>query len=274
MKLAIDNRSVLLYARSMMKKIFEFKNKKPYAATLTEWRKWKQSVSSTEPIKYWLLEIIPDWINDRWRDLTKPYNDLRYAIRCRIFDRYHVIQTGLPPGYADCDTRMLYGMFNLLVDFIEVEKAWMNVICNKDKYKDKHPWWSLGWTRFKSFRDIDSGLEYLAWEMTLDNVNLAEHERCESQAQTAREQLALYTWWKEIRPARLDPMDASGWSEYCEKLRNKSPPVDILDGYRTPEEELESRAALDKLHAIEQAYDDEDTKKLIRLIKIRKSLWT
>ena len=245
----------------------EFKNKKPYAATSAEWREWRRTTQSEEPLKYWFLETLPHWIGDCLKDLTKPYNDLRYTIRCRIFDRYHIIKTGLKPGYADCNTRMLHGMFNLLVDFIEVEKAWMNVVFDKNKRK-QYPWWSLGWTRFKAFRDVHAGLEYLAWEMTLDRLELPEYERSSSQAATAKEQLALYKWWKEVRPARPDPMEASGWSEYCAKIH------DIFDHEKTPEEEVESRIALDKLHALEKAYTDEDTANLIRLIKIRESLWT
>ena len=258
-----------------MKQFFELKNKRPYAATLREWKEWKLQAKADEPFKYWLVETVPDWFEDRWRNITKPYNDLRYALRCRVFDKYHVINTGLPPGYADCDTRMLHGMFNLLVDYIEVEKAWMNVVFNKDlRHKTKTPWWSIGWTRFKSFRNVEAGLAYLNWEMTLDNPNLDVNERSDSQAKSAREQLALYKWWKEVRPARPDPMDASGWTDFCEKLRVNHGNDDTLDLIKTPEEEIECKAVLEKNRQIDQAYEDEDTANLIRLIKIRSSLWT
>jgi len=48
--------------------------------------------------------------------------------------------------------------------------------------------------------------------------------------------------------------------------------LDLED--RTPEEANMAKTALDKTHEIEQAYEAEDEAMLIRLIKIRNSLWT
>ena len=253
----------------------KLRNVKPYAATMKEWREWRKRAKSEEPFRYWLNETVPEFLSNIWTTVTKPFNDLRYWIRCRFFDKYHMLNTGLKPGYADCDTRMLHGMFNLLVDYIEVEKAWMHVVFDKDeRAKRKHPWWSHGLTRFKAFRDVAAGLAYLNWEMSLDDPKLDEYERSDTQAASAREQLAIYNWWKQIRPNRPDPYDASGWTDYCEKTRNGSGNHFPWDDERTPEEEIESRIALDKLQAIEKSYDDEDEEYLIRLIRIRKSLWT
>ncbi len=253
----------------------KLKNVKPEATTLKGWRDWKMNAKKEEPFKYWLNETVPDFFKDVCHFVTKPFNDTRYWIRCRIFDKYHVIHTGLKPGYADCDTRLLHGMFNLLVDFVEVEKAWMHVVFNEENQKiRKHPWWSLGWTRFKAFRDPEAGLAYLNWEMTLDDPKLSEYERSDAQAVGAREQFALYNWWKNIRPNRPDPYDVSGWSDYCNKKREKYGHEWIGDEETSPEEKLESRASLDKLHEIEEMYDKEDEEMLIRLIKIRRSLWT
>jgi hypothetical protein len=43
---------------------------------------------------------------------------------------------------------------------------------------------------------------------------------------------------------------------------------------KTPEEAEQCRTALDKSHEIEKTYNDEDEAMMIRLIKIRESLWT
>jgi hypothetical protein len=43
---------------------------------------------------------------------------------------------------------------------------------------------------------------------------------------------------------------------------------------KSPEEAEWCRTALDKSREIEKAYDDEDEAMMIRLIKIRESLWT
>ena len=74
---------------------------------------------------------------------------------------------------------------------------------------------------------------------------------------------------------RCSRFGASGWTAYCEKIRDKKGIdflCDITD--RSPEDEAESKAALDKLCEIEQSYEDEDTEMLIRLIRARNHLWT
>lgn len=257
---------------------------KPMATTAKGWREWEQRARREQPIAYWLHEVAFEWLKSAYRSAIKPFNDLRYAIRCRFFDKYHVINTGLPPTYHDADTRMLHGMFNLLVDFVEVEKAWMHVVFDsEERKKRKHPWWSLGWTRFKAFRDPEAGIDHLRWETTLDDPNKPAHEQCPSQAETAREILVLYYWWKEIRPSRPDPMDASGWSAYCDRRRDeakeknggKASAWDMLDfDDETPADRDESSAILDNCRDIETQQIQEDQDMLIRLIKIRKALWT
>jgi len=254
----------------------KLRNSKPSAATLKEWREWETKVKAEEPLRYWVNETVPDFFKDLRKTLMSPYHNTRQWIRHHFFDKYHIINTGLTPGYYDSDTRMLHGMFNLLVDFIEVEKAWMHVVFDKDaRGKYKYPFWSIGWSRFKSFRNPEAGLAHLAWEISLDDPSLDEYSSSPAQAECAREQLALYTWWKNVYPNRPDPYDASGWTDYCEKTRTKEGKGflwDIED--RTPEGEAESRAALDKLREIEQAYEDENEQYLIRLVRIRKHLWT
>jgi hypothetical protein len=260
---------------SMIKKIRDsLKIEKPHALQWHEWEEWHSNTRRDQPLAYWLNETVPDFFRDIRRTITKFFNDLRYAIRVRVFDRYHIIHTGLKPGYVDGDTRMLHGMFNLLVDFVEVEKAWMHVVFDEEARKQyKHPWWSLGWTRFRAFRDPAAGLAHLRWEMTLDDPALPEHERSTSQAQAAREILELYHWWKEIRPQRPDPHDAGGWTAYCDDRRARG--QNILDFRPTDDEDQRrSRAALDLTSSIEEGYEQEDEDMLIRLVKIRRSLWT
>jgi hypothetical protein len=259
----------------MLNKIREsMKWDKPVALQWHEWDEWEAKMRKERPFAYWINETMPDFFGDIRKTITKPFNDLRYAIRVRVFDRYHVIPTGLKPGYADGDTRMLHGMFNLLVDFVEVEKAWMHVVFDREAQKRfKHPWWSLGWTRFRAFRDPAAGLAHLQWEMTLDDPNLDEYQRSSHQAQAAREIWELYHWWKEVRPNRPDPHDAGGWSEYCDSRRQAG--KHMLDmRHDSEEEEQRCRTALDLSHKIEQEYDQEDEDMLIRLVKIRRSLWT
>lgn len=259
----------------MLKHILDkLKIDKPTALQWHEWKEWHVRTRTENPLGYWLYETVPDFFRDVTRSVTRPLNDLRFGIRVRLLDRYHMIDTKLKPGYHECDTRMLHGMFSILVDFVEVEKAWVHVVFDKEAQKRyNHPWWSLGWTRFKSFRNPAAGLEHLKWEMTLDDPNLSETDRSPEQAHSARETWELYHWWKNVRPARPDPYDAGGWTEYCDARRAAG--HDLLDTRPTSDEdERWCREALDRTHKIEEEQHREDEEMLIRLIKIRRSMWT
>lgn len=254
--------------------VFVLKDK-PRAATSRGWREWESSAKKEQPVAYFIHEVVIDGVKDFWKyKIIGPINNVRYAIRHRFFDRYNIIHTRLKPDYYDCDTRMLHGMFELLVDFVEVEKAWMHVVFNEDEQtRRKHPWWSRGITRFKAFRDQQAGLDHLVWEMSLDNPELPVTERSEHQAAAAREIFELYNWWKNIRPNRPDPHDATGWSAHCDKKREMG--LDLLDFDEEPADyRVESANILVKVREMEEAQEQEDTDMLIRLIKIRKSLWT
>jgi hypothetical protein len=95
------------------------------------------------------------------------------------------------------------------------------------------------------------------------------------QAISAKEIKDLYTWWTVTYPNRPDPMDASGWSAHCDAMRVKYP-GSMFSSLNT--KDAEDRKASDKAHKllqkIEKAYEKEDEAMLIRLIKIRDSLWT
>lgn len=254
----------------------------PDFETAKGWREWRQRAKAEQPIAYWLNDTAADWIKDGYRTLARPFSNAKAWVRYRVFDRYHVIDTGLKPGYADMDRRMLHGMFNMLVDFVEIEKAWMTVVFSSDdRKKYRYPWFSVGRFRIRSFRCPEAGLDHLRWEMTLDDPKLAPEERCDSQASDAREIMALYDWWKNVRPRRPDAMDASGWSEHCDHRRRikeangHDNPLDFLDDDdETPEEKELALAIIRKTHEIEKNYDDEDEQMLMRLVKIRKGLWT
>lgn len=247
---------------------------KPIALQWHEWEEWEACMRAERPLAYWLNETVPDFFDDIRRSITKPFNDVRYWIRYRVFDKYHVIPTGLEPGYHDSDERIMHGMFQLLVDFVEIEKAWMHVVWSDDNcQKFQVPWYSRGFFRIKNWRSREAGLAYLDWECTLGNPLLPEFERCESQAATAYETIELYKWWTEVRPNRPDPHDASGWGEYYRK-REESGRSMFDTRNETAEDDQESRRILDLTRKIEEEQHKEDEEMLVRLVKIRRSLWT
>ena len=59
----------------------------------------------------------PEWLWPTQRFLKDAY----WAVRHRVWprDRYHVVRTGLPPGYYDQDYRMLYACFALLESYVK-----------------------------------------------------------------------------------------------------------------------------------------------------------
>jgi len=67
-------------------------------------------------------------------------------------------------------------------------------------------------------------------------------------------------------------MDASGWSAYCDRLDREG--KDLFDYKETPADRKEKHRAHKLLQKVEKQYEKEDEQMLIRLIKIRKSLWT
>ncbi len=258
---------------------------KPEAATLKEWKEWKTSTRNTSPVIYWFVE---DFLDNLQNSINYPYDklcDTRYYLYNRFIDKTHYLKTGLKPGqWHEMDTRLLHGMFTELVDFIELEKAWHYVIWNKEAQVKFHtPLWRKGsrLLRWKPWRCPEAGIEHLKWEMTLkhDYEWLPEGERAQQpdydistpQALDAEEVFELYTWWKTTRPSRPDPHDVSGWSDYYEK-RHKD--IESLFEDQSEEEKAESRAIHDKINAIEKAYVEEDDAMMIRLVKLRHSLWT
>lgn len=239
-----------------------FKIDKPVALEWGKWDEWEANLKKEKPIGFFLTETVPDFINYVAHYIPTPISDIRYYCRNRFVRKTHVLSTGFKPGeYHDLDERILHGLMNSLVDFVEIEKAYKSRWCGTEASKSAK--WIKG-------RCPELGLEYLSWEMTLDNPNLDEYNRCDSQAQVAREIKAIYNWWKFDRPGRPNPDDISGWSELCEwdRINGKKP---FEKG--TEEEEQRKSEALKQLRQIEQQYEDEDQEMLIRLIKIRKSLW-
>jgi len=250
-----------------------FDLKEPKALTIDEWYGWEKTTKAARPVAYFAMRTFPDACDYIWCVVSRPYKKLTSYLRYRFIARYHVIPTGLRPDCYDIDTRMLNGMFNMLVGFVEKEKAWMNVALGDDKAKRKKLRWGwryLGISKYGAFRDPAEGLDHLRWEMSLDSPSRSPHDRNESQAHVAREIWDLYHWWKHIRPKRPEPYDVSGWSDHCENNSWK----DTLRSDHTPEEREHIESMLKEVRSLEEIYDDEDEKQLIRLIKIRKSLWT
>ncbi len=254
------------------------------AKTGRGWREWEAEAKTKYPIRYWIAEEALDAVqNFLWWPIDKLY-DVKYYINNRWITRTHSLTAhprDIKPGnWCDVGNRFLPCLFNELVDFVEVELAWWHLAWSpEERPKYNMPWWAVGWWRIRTWRCPQAGLDNLDWQSKLvwteDEVGDDEEKigKPTYQAEKALEILALYKWWKEVYPNRPDVHDASGWTAYCDMRRERGDHMlDMED--RSPEEAEMSRKALDKSHEIEQAYEAEDEAMMIRLIKIRNSLWT
>jgi len=166
------------------------------------------------------------------------------------------------------ETRLLHGMFEALVDFVEDEKAAM-----------------MRWTSDKKIKlpNKAAGLAYLGWEISLKDQKVGDpvHPAHVAQSERAKETLALYYWWKYTRPMRKEPGEAVGlWDfhdamreKYCEDDDNMWGVLARRENY-TAEEQAEDKRLFKASNEEETRQYDEDTEMMNRLVALRNSLWT
>jgi len=243
-----------------------------------EWSEWEKAAKAKYPIRWWLAEEGLDYIQNVWCWIPERIDNVRYYINNRFITRTHCLSAhprDIHRGtWCDVGNRFLPCLFNELVEFVEIEQAWHHCLWDEAaRKKYNYPWWRR-W--YRQWRCPEAGIEHLKWAMTLTNKDFIEEGQTPEptyQAKAAREILELYTWWKEVYPNRPDVHDASGWTAYCNMRREKG--YHLLDMEDKTSEEAEMcRTALDKSRELEAQYDKEDEEMMIRLIKVRQSLWT
>lgn len=255
----------------------------PGAQTSKGWKQWRAEAKSRHPFRYWLADDALDYLQTLVYYIPDKLYAAKYYINNRWITRTHSLTAhprNIKPGnWCDVGDRFLPCMFNELVDFVEVELAWWHLVWEDKEKRKKYnaPWWRFGWWNLRAWRCPQAGLDNLEWQMSLTRDWLSDNDpdrwKLSEQAERAKEILELYKWWTEVYPNRPDAMDASGWSDYCEQRRAAG--EDLLDFEdRTPEQEAQSQKALDLSHKIEEQYNQEDEDMMIRLIRIRRSLWT
>jgi len=256
----------------------------PGAQTSRGWREWREEAQKKHPVRYWLAEEGLDYLQRFVYYIPDKLYGLKYYINNRWVTCTHALTahpSDIPRGeWRDVGNRFLPCLFNELRDFVEVELAWWHIAWSDREEKAKYnaPFWATGWWRWRTWRCPQAGLDCLAWQMELTNAEFLDDDKKHlaeptQQAIHAREILELYKWWTEVYPNRPDPHDAGGWSDYCAKFRNEG--RDFLDFEdRTDEERAASSQALDATQTIEDKYNQEDEEMMIRLIRIRQSLWT
>jgi hypothetical protein len=257
---------------------------KPNSASSEGWTAWEKQARSAHPFRYWLAEEALDKLDDAWNYIPNMINSVRYYLSNRYTVKTHALTSRLPRGqWHEFETRLLHSTFDSFVDFIEVETAWSHVMWDDDaRKKFNMPWWrGQWWTRwFREWRCPEAAIAHLEWEMTLKYGEWMKetdplYGKPTPQAEAAKEKWALYYWWTAVRPHRADVYDYCGWTAYCEELQEKNNPEGwLLETNKSKRDKKRSSEMLEAMRKLEEQYDNEDEEMLMRLVKLRKSLWT
>ena len=255
------------------------------AATAEEWDEWRTAAKMKHNFRYWLAEEALDHLQDFVTWPIRKIYDVKYYINNRWVTRTHSLTAhprDIKPGqWQDVGNRFLPCLFNELQEFVEIETAWHHIAWSSDeRHKYNPPFWATGWFRWRTWRCPQAGLDHLDWAMTLTNSEWCEpdhpdYNKPTLQAVRAKEIKDLYIWWTETYRNRPDPYDASGWTDHCEAMRVKYPGKFMSSlNSKDPADRKASDRAHKLLQKIEKQYEQEDEAMMIRLIKIRDSLWT
>jgi hypothetical protein len=219
--------------------------KKPEALTMEDWKAWRITQKKERPWRYWASDTLLLKLQDF---LSYPL-DLIYSMRCYIRNRFitqtHVLKTDLKKGeWYDLDVRILHGLFTELVEFVETELAHLSKWHTDKKFK------------FKNGRCVEAAYDYFEWATNLKfdetygiNPDASNYGELTPQAENSLKVRELYEWWKNERPNRVDPFELFSKKNHSKKYYHK-------------------------IHNLQKEYEDEDTQKLIELIKIRSHLWS
>jgi len=226
-------------------------NRATLPRTGEDWHDWRIEMRENYPIRYFLNEEFASTFIWPWKF---PLERARDWVRYRTTRRHHIVKTGQEPGYMDSGDQMFYSAFNLLKEFVEVEKAHMWRWCEDDS----------------ELKGADAGVAYLKWEMGLGK------EGGLNQAENAKEIYELYNWWMHERPNRNDPYEHPDWDKYYE-LKTEiygDRGFGIATHLDTPELKKLQDKIFGRAGEIEEREEREDEEMFIRLAKVRKGMWT
>lgn len=231
---------------------------KPLALEWGKWDEWHGEVGKKKPIRHFIAEEVLDRIQDLfyfpidlWRTVDAYWHN-------RFVSKTHCLKTGLKPGgFYELDTRILYGLFNELKEFVEVDLGCYYAALDDGNFRPRKG------------RCPEAGIAHLEWAMSLKmdeaygvSKKSKKYGKPTPQAEVAKETMELYRWW-EARSSRPDPSEVSGWAKVCEE--NPGPSIS--------EEDKETLKAFKKMEALEKKYEKEDDEMLHRLIEVRRGLW-
>lgn len=159
----------------------------PLALEYHQWDQYYAQLRTRKPYRYWIAQRLFKTIK---RVILWPYRTI-LGIRAYIHNRWisktHYLKTGLTPGYYyEFDDRILYGLFNELVEFVEIQLAHISLHNDTKKYQ------------FKDGRCVAAAYDYFAWA---DSLTEEWDLPLKQSMQTVQE---LYEWWTISRPQRIE----------------------------------------------------------------------
>ena len=224
--------------------------------TSQQWYNWEKTAKQAHPIRFWIAEELLDFIQNFVQYPIIKLNEVRYYIMNRWISHTHRLTahpSDIKPGtWIDVGDRFLPCMFNELVDFVEIETPAMSGLFNRSN-----------WLFRRSDRHPEIGVAHLEWatKLKIDYVEEThpDYGKPTHQAIAAQEIIDLYNWWKTVYRNRPDPYDVYLGSDFV----GTEPPDSIA-----------MRTLFSSVNELEMKQQQEDEEMMIRLIKVRGSLWT
>lgn len=141
------------------------------------WEKWEADCRREFPVRYFLRQTVPTFFGRLGHKFRNGYWWVMHRIHPR--HRYHVVRTGLPPGYWDFDTQILHACFECLRRYVEIEVR---------EWEGRENW--------RTVKGHDPEDEFIRQDV-----------------ERRTEILALYDWWTKGRPARPEPWAKEPWDQ-------------------------------------------------------------
>ena len=187
----------------------------------------------------------------------KAFRKIIQSVAYRTTKRYNVLKIrDLPANYWDKDTILLYAVMQLVVDFVEIECAFMELdvpYTLRQRINFKLPWFLRS---DEVYRNRELGLQRLT------GLEEAYQDMGENSSDAPKAIREVYLWWKDVRPLRIDT------SEELAQYRQQ-----CFDLGRTPDKKTIDKFAKKSIR-IEEKHFKEDTEMLNKIIKYRSFMWT
>lgn len=258
---------------------------KPLAATSKEWGEWRREAKKKK-LRYFIANDVPSWIRSK---IINPIEDAIWWVKYRTTSRYHILKLDTDPGYMDDSEKILYANFTILKNYVEndcAKRRWFYYVSSPEEDHE-----------LLMFDKYTMGIEYLNWEISLSDPDsedyddlLYESEKwkngeidpLDTQSGSAKEVKELYLWWLNY-PSFILTDDDIYLKQYKESRRNRGVDEFYFDMFSDSDDpndkETQEERELFKKH-MDYSFNNEDEKyhkveeMLLRLIKIRRSLWS